>query len=281
MIEQTILSHDGLELKYAYSSIESDKPWIVLVMPFGLQISMAQAFFDFFDSHYRIVAWESRAILDTNTKVSDVGVFAVENHVADMLGVLDACDIQQSALVGYCSGAGIALAAINRAPYRFTSLVLAHGEYTMLGDKACTTQFAGDIDSLLSMAAHNEEHAQVVFERLQQDRMEDNKNVPEGIDNPFSQLEYFKRYARNYVAYKSEDYAALAKHVEHHTLLLSGDKDIQANVTSSMKIKGLIKHAEINVDPHADHYGIVRESSSVMTNIWNYLVLQRAQSYAN
>ena len=281
MIEQTTLTHDGMELRYALSSQDSKKPWITLVMPFGLRVDMAQAFFEFFGSHYRVVAWESRAILADSEHIPDVSLYSVENHVADLFSVLDACDIRQTALIGYCSGAGIALAAVNRVPNRFSTLILAHGEYTMLNEKACTTQFATDIDSLLSTAADNEAHASLVFERLQQDRIEDNRNVPIGIDNPFSNLGYFRRYARNYLAYKSENYAAMAACVEHNTLLLSGSKDIQANVASSMKIKDLIKNASINVDPAADHYGIVRDNSNTMTNIWNYLVCQGAQANAN
>lgn len=280
MIEQTVSITDGTILRYAISDVTTNKPWIALVMPFGLRLSMVQPFFDFFSAHYRVIAWESRLILDDNEHIPETEAFSVANHVSDLFSVLDACGASDVTLIGYCSGAGIALAAITLIPERFRSLVLAHGEYTMLNEKGCTTRFAADIDSLLLMAADNEAHASAVYEKLQADRLE-NSNVPAGIDNPYSRLVYLRRYARNYLAYKAENYQALAQGVQHETLLLSGEKDIQTNILSSERILRLIKRARLEVDPDADHYGLIRHNSNTMTHIWNYLLLQRSDAYVS
>lgn len=275
MKQKTLVSHDGITLNYAVSDSHKEKPWIALVIPFGLKLQMAEHFFDFFEPQYNIVVWESRSILeDSDRKVID-NEFAIENHVLDLHTILDNCRSKKFILVGYCSGAGIALAAANRYPEMFENLILAHGEYTMLEDANCKTQFASEIDSLLSLAGKDEEHLNLVFTKIKDDRFEDSVNRPDGIDLAFSELAYLRRYAANYLCYKSVDYQNLAKYVPHRTLILTGERDVQANAVSSKKIAELIQHSEIHIDIDADHYEILRQDSTIMVMIWNYLYQQR------
>ncbi|GAB4185309.1 MAG: alpha/beta hydrolase [Wenzhouxiangellaceae bacterium] len=270
MEELVLQSHDGVELRYACEENQG-KPWISLIMPFGMKLRMAEPFINFFKDHYSIITWEARSVLDPLERDVTAEEFAVENHVKDQFTLLDHLGLEQCILVGYCSGAGIALAAINEQPDRFSQLVLVHGEYTMLEEPGCTTHFAADIDSLLSMAANSEKHAALVHERIKSERLEASANLPDGIDEPYSELTYLRRHAMNYLAYKSVDYKALAASVQHKTFLLTGARDVQANVESSQLIKSMIENSRIYVDPRADHYGMIREASSTMIAIWNYL----------
>ncbi len=275
MREQTVQSSDGIELKYATTDLKQGKPWIALIMPFGLKLHMAKYFFDFFEPHYNIVVWESRSILEASDRKVVENEFAIENHLMDMRAVLDTCPAKKFIMIGYCSGAGLALAAANRYPQLIEDLILVHGEYTILGDSSCTTQFASEIDSLLSLAGKDEEHLGLVFDKIKNDRFEENSNRPDGIDLPFTELAFLRRYAANYLAYKNTDFEHLARYVTHKTLLMSGNKDVQANVTSTEKIGELMANSEIHVDPNADHYGLLREDSKSMVTIWNYLYEQR------
>jgi pimeloyl-ACP methyl ester carboxylesterase len=272
---ETVLSHDGIRLRYAFSG-PSGRPCIALIMPFGLRLDLANAFFSFFQPKYDLLTWESRLILDAVDREVGPEDFALGNHVRDLVSVLRACHVPKAVLVGYCSGAGVGLAAANRYPQLFSTIVLVHGEYVLLGEESCSTQFASDIDSLLSLAATSEEGAREVFEKVTNDRPLANKNLPEGIDTPFTQLSYLRRHAINYVAYKATDFRRLARTVTHRSLLLTGNRDAQANVESTRRIHALMRNAEIHVDPGADHYGIVREDSKTLATIWNYLGEQRA-----
>ena len=267
---ETVLSRDGVPLKYAHCG-SSGRPSIALIMPFGLKVELAEAFFRFYQPRYDVVTWESRLILDPSEREARPEDFAIINHVYDLVSVLRACRVSRAFLVGYCSGAGIGLAAANRFPQLFSSLTLVHGEYTLLSDESCTTQFAADIDSLLSMAAKSDAGARQVFERVSSDRPLVNQHIPEGVDAPFTRLPYLRRHAMNYLAYKSADFKKLARSVVHRSLLLTGDRDTQANVESTRKIHGLMRNADIHVDPDADHYGILREDSKTLATIWNYL----------
>lgn len=266
----SLTTADGIELRYAYSVNNPGHPWIMLVMPFGLDVRMAGPCFDFFASHYNICTWESRSILEDSERECELEQFAIDHHVADLLAVLDTLRVKEAILVGYCSGAGIALAAVNLAPNRFGELVLAHGEYTLLGDAKCTTPFAADMDSLLCLAASSDARAQVVFNKIQSERF-DGVDRPGGLDQPFSNVRFLKRYAKNYLAYKSTDFTQLAREVNHPTLLLAGGKDAQVNISSSRKIQGCIRGARLFIDPDADHYGVLTKDSPTLIAIWNYI----------
>lgn len=271
MIEKQINSHDGIVLNYAVSEEFSDKPCIVLILPFGFKTHMADIFFDFFDTHYQLVTWETRTILEDSDRNLSEGELSIDNHVQDVKTILGACRIKNSIFVGYCSGAGIAIAAANRYPQLIKRLILVHGEFVLLNEMNCTTQFSMEIDTLLSLAAQSENHLTRVFDKIQSEKFDSNTNIPHGIDLPYRQKKYFRRYAANYLEYKSVDFIQLAKQVNHKTLLMCGEMDAQSNVRSSERIRSLIPSSEIFIDPNADHYGILRSDSTTLTKIWNYL----------
>lgn len=270
---ETVLSRDGVRLKYAYCGL-SNRPCIALILPFGLRVDVADAFFRFYQARYDIVTWESRLILDSPEREVRPEDFTITKHVYDLVSVLSACHVSRAFLVGYCSGAGVGLAAANRFPHLFSSLTLVHGDYMLLSDEACITPFSEDIDSLLSMSARSDAHARQVFDRVSSERPQVNKNLPQGLDTPFSQLPYLRRYALNYLGYKATDFKKLARSVTHRSLLLTGNRDAQSNAESTRRIHGIMRNADIHVDPDADHYGILREDSKTLATIWNYLGVQ-------
>jgi pimeloyl-ACP methyl ester carboxylesterase len=271
MKERSVVSHDGIVLKYAIRDVSGDKPWIAFILPFGMKLEMARPFFDFFEPHYRIVTWEARSILEDSDRGVSEREFSVDNHVLDVRTILDDCGIEQAIFVGYCSGAGIAVAAANRFPQRVWKLILVHGEFVLLKHEGCTTQFSREIDGLLSMAARDEEHLNLVFEKLESQRIGGGPDRPAGIDYPFTRRRHFRRYAANYLEYKTADFLELARQVGHKTLLMCGGMDAQVNRASAEKMKAVVRDSEIFIDPHADHYGVLRDESSTLVRIWNYL----------
>lgn len=275
MKEAVAIGSDGVSLNYATSEFKEGKPWIALIIPFGLRVAIARPFFDFFEPQYNIVSWESRLILSPDEQPVAPGAFEMHHHVKDFELVLATCSIRTCVLVGYCSGAGIALAAANRYPQRISQLVLVHGEYVLLGEPGCSTQFAREIDGLLTMAHTDENHLRKIFEKVKEDRVNAGEHRPQGIDLPFSQLAFLRRHAQNYQAYKQADFLKLARSVTHRTLLMTGKRDAQANVASTMKIKDAMTNSTLHIDDAADHYGILREDSGTLTTLWNHLCEQR------
>lgn len=279
MQERTLLSHDGCTLRIGYCDQAPGRPWIALIIPFGLQVEVARAFFDFFAADYNIVTWEARLILEPPARSIGPGELTVGNHVADLLAVLDACSVERATLAGYCSGAGIALAALKAAPHRFGDLVLVNGDYVLLKEPSCVTQFGSDIDSILPMASRDLKTAQFILDRMRSilegmpsdQRLQNDRAPPAGIHLPFSQAHYFHRYAVNYLSYRATDFVTLACAVRRRTLLIAGECDLQTNVTSSGRIHRCIPGSRIWVAPSGDHYELLRRSSSTFDQVRSFL----------
>ena len=271
MVDVEITSYDGIVLHCAHTAIQPDKPWIGFIMPFGMKLHMTECFFEFFEPQYNVVAWESRSILESSERNVAEGEFHLSNHIDDLHKVLTSVPAERFHLVGYCSGAGIALAATQKYPELVDKLILVHGEYAMLHHKECTSQFAAEIDSLLSLAAKDEEHLNLVFKKIQGERMDNVSNRPDGVDLPFTELAFLRRHAANYLSYKEQNFESYAESIPHHTFIMTGELDVQANVASSRRIHDLMKNSEIMIDANADHYEILREDSNSMISIWNYL----------
>lgn len=275
MKEAVTVGADGVSLNYAVGEYREGKPWMALIIPFGLRVTIARPFFEFFQPQFNIISWESRLILSPDEQPAPPGAFELQRHVKDFDVILSACNIRRCVVVGYCSGAGVALGAASRYPHRISHLILAHGEYVLLNEPGCTTQFAREMDGLLTMANTDEGHLRKIFEKVQQDRLDAGDHRPQGIDLPFSQLAFLRRHAQNYQAYKKADFQKLARFVTHRTLLMTGKKDVQANVASTVKIKDVMPNSTLHVDDDADHYGILREDSSTLITLWNHLCEQR------
>lgn len=271
MIKKTLITQDDIPLRYGVNELDNSKPWLMLIMPFGFKLNLSVPFFDFFGSHYNLVTWESRLILDSMDKEYLNNEFSVKHHVNDMSAVADACQIESATLIGYCSGAGIALLASINHPHLFNRLMLVHGEYTLLDKRKCTTQFGEDMDSILSLAARGKEQAIEVFEKINASKIEKSNSILRDVDEPFSQLIYFQRLAKNYVSYKSTNFEYLASCVRHESFLQTGKKDLHCNVESTKEIGNLIPGSQLSITANSDHYGMIQKNSETMISIWNQL----------
>ncbi len=273
MKEDVAVSHDDIHIKYVYTDNVIDGPWIAFVIPFGLKLNQAEAFFNFFSAHYNIFSWQARSILeDADHKIKE-NELTVDSHAQDMLAIMDALNIEKAIAVGYCSGAGIALAAINMLPDRFSHLVLINGEYTLMHRPDCVTPFAGDIDSLLPIAAQGREKARLILDKIKNNTTA-SKNIPEAIDLPFSEVHYLHRYGVNYLSYRDYDFETLAKQIKLDTFIVAGEKDEQVNILSAKTISNLIENSELYIDEQGDHYEVLRSESKTLVEVWNYLSMR-------
>ena len=272
-----LVSRNGVQLRCASSSDGETKPWLILILPFGLKVEFAEAFFRRFETTYRIVSWESRLIFSAPDRELDDADFGIENHVADLLAIIEAYGIERADLVGYCSGAGIALAAVKSYPHYFDSLVLVHGEYAMLDDEGCVTQIGKDIDNILPFAAQGQDKAQFVLDRISSLPQGETDDISghEDINLPYKHCEHLHRYARSYLVYRAVDFTELARTVDKSTIAMTGHADQHTNVASSARISDLIRNSRLFVDDDSDHYGVLRRDSNTLQQIRQFLDEQR------
>jgi len=267
--KKSFIGSDLSELTYLHSEICPDKPWLAIVLAFGLPVGVAKSIFSSLESDFNVLTWEGRSILGTlpGAPLAE-SEFHIERHALDLVAVLEELGIEKCGLIGYCSGAGVALSAANNFRELFSSLVLVNGEYLLLDEEECLTQFGRDVDSLYPLAAKDEKTADFILKKLP---MTGRDNLPEGFDEAYTKPHYFHRLAANYVAYRKNDFRSLARSIKQRTLLITGEKDEHCNADSTIAIKELIADSELFVDPDGDHHDVFRSGSKTLSRIKDYV----------
>jgi pimeloyl-ACP methyl ester carboxylesterase len=274
---RAILNSDGIEIRCAVTEMLHDRGTLVLIIPFGLRVEIAKPFFDHFADHFNVVCWESRLILAPEDRHVELNELTIEHHVRDLFFVLDFLSITSCNLIGYCSGAGVALKAVTQQPVRFDRLALVNGDYTLTGNKQYMTQHGSDIDSILPICATDVKTAGYILAKLDLSGSASGEDLPEGIFLPFSNPVYFHRYGINYHSYKHADFVELANKVETASLVVAGGIDKQTNVESSRFIHENLKDSLFHIQQDADHYDVLRAGSGVLSFLERYFLTNFSQ----
>lgn len=284
--QRSVAADGGATLTCSHTVLHPGKPTILIVLPFGVPAGAARAAFERFASAFNVVTWESRYILDLSQVFSGTEKLGPDEHVADMMRILGAFQIDRSYLVGYCSGAGISLLAAKKHPEVFTKIVLVNGEYQLFRKGHEATNYQRSIDTFLPEVAKSREQACSIFSTMsditeaskcktpsESDRQIDlPRNVEEDLYRyPFSSEEYLYRYAKTYMAYRDFDALGNAAQVTQNALVLAGRRDEQSSLDNSEAVNSILPKSTILVDDQGDHYEFCRAASPVLQEIGAFL----------
>lgn len=272
-------SVENVAIHYVIAQQKDNRPWVLYILPFGMELEFAAPFLDFFTPHFNVVTWEARQIIDEQNIDDSVIDLVTERHARDALHLMNVCNIEHATLVGYCSGAGIALLAANMAPTRFLHLILVHGEYTLFDHAVAITQFGRDIDSLLTLAVQDQDKATLLANKLAVQNSNNrtaggNNDLSRATEKPFSNPRFLWRLALNYCHYKQVPFKSLAESLTQPIHILTGNCDEQTNMASSQIIYHHCDNGSLIVTEQADHYGLLRQESDTLVEIWNAIVTQ-------
>ncbi|HWO18848.1 MAG TPA: alpha/beta hydrolase [Kofleriaceae bacterium] len=265
----------GASLSCCHTEIDRGKPSVLIVLPFGLPLDVARAAFDRLGPTHNVVTWETRYILSLDQEFSGTEKLAPDEHVADMLHILAALQIDTCNLIGYCSGASISLLAASRHPEVFTSLILVNGEYMLFKRGHASTDYQRSIEAFLPAIATSRRQASLIFARMGEISMASRKGEASELDKqinlPFSKEEYLFRYAKTYMAFRELDALALAKEVRQRTFVLTGRLDVHSSMENSEAVGDSIGGCKRYVDDVGDHYEFCRAGSATLDEIAAYL----------
>ncbi|WP_394827821.1 alpha/beta fold hydrolase [Pendulispora albinea] len=271
MDETLVTSVDGHPLRAFSRPWDAQKPALTFVLPFGTKYDIAQPLFEQLGARFNVLTWEARMILDDPRADVDVARITPAMHVADMMSVLARFGVARSDVIGYCSGAGIALLAAQQYPSSFSRLLLVAGEYVLPRHTCARTRFQEDVDALLPLAAKSKAHASAVFSRIPQREGVASDPVRRAAALPFSRPEYLHRFGANYVQYRHVRFLEVARSIAHTALVLVGRRDEQVTVESSALIHEKLAHSRFHVDPAADHYDVCRGNTTIERRVLEFL----------
>ena len=276
LLYASIPGSSGAILSCCHTALDRNRPTLLIALPFGIPMSLARAAFEKFEHGFNIVTWESRFILNLDQAFSGNEKLAPAEHVGDMLCVLRALELRSCYLMGYCSGAGIALLAAREHPEVFSRLILVNGEYQLFKRGHVATDYQRSIDSFLPAVATSRQQAGLIFAKMaEMAKVDRERTVQTTLDRqinlPFTRQEYLFRYARNYMAYRDYDALEVARGVRQDTFVLTGRKDVHSNMENSEAVQAVIPGSKRFVDDQGDHYEFCRAGSATLDEIGVFL----------
>jgi pimeloyl-ACP methyl ester carboxylesterase len=286
---RSVAAAEGATLTCSHTVLHPEKPTILIALPFGVPVGVARAAFEKFESTFNVVTWESRYILDLSQMFSGTEKLGPDAHVADMVRILGALQIDRAYLVGYCSGAGISLLAVEKHPEIFAKLVLVSGEYQLFRKGHTATDYQRSIDTFLPEVAKGREQACSIFSTMSaitkaskgKARAESGRPVDLPFSKeeslyryPFSKEEYLYRYAKTYMAYRDFDALSIAARIRRNALVLTGRRDIRSSVEQFEAVVASLPKSTGFVDDRGDHYEFCRAGSPVLQEIGAFLNAQ-------
>lgn len=268
---RNILSHksekDGIVIEYMLQVKNPAYPYILLVLPFGATLDSSDAFFDMFGDIFNIVTWKSRHIFDDGHDVKS-DALKVDSHVDDIATILGVCNINSAIIVGYCSGAAIALCAATKYNDYFSSMFLVCGEYA-LSDQKQTTSHYKEVDLLLKNASKSIKYSTLIAKKFGESKNNNKDMEAKYFNKPYYNPTYLHRYSINYLNFIDVNYLHYAKEVPLDTFVYCSDEDMHVGTEASTSIKDKITNSTLVLGSFGDHYEFCKPGASLLTQLKN------------
>lgn len=273
MQKHTLRSFDDRALNVFHTPLSGAKEHVVVALPFGVRHAMADKVYAALAERYNVATWESRFVLDHHADAPDARIDATM-HVQDMKEVIDfllAAHVRPVHVVGYCSGAGIALLGAARYPDAIARLALVSGEFMLPATLCAPGPFQREVDVILPTAASDRDSAQFVYDSIASGRSVEQSEFHGFIALPFSSAEYLYRYGRNYVAYRDNDFPAAAAQVTQPTLILYARQDQHVAPQGSEVLRRHLRQPVASLAVDGDHYEFCRGNRAMLASLTDFL----------
>jgi 3-oxoadipate enol-lactonase len=259
----SVYSKDGARLM-VYSAGAPNREAVVLVLPCGMPMDLAEEWVRQLSQEFFVLTWESRGMSSTGEPFETYS-YDVDAQVQDLLAIMDHWNVHSAHIMGLCGGAIIALRAARQASERITSLSLWHGDYE-LGPRSPKTTHQTDLRALLGMVASDRSAAASLHELLSDTGPPSvHKEFAHLVLYPYSNVELLFRYARLNGAIMSTNVAGIVKDIVQPTLVVTSLDDATAHPDGSRFVAAELKNSTLQVLPHGDHLTLFRADRSAVT----------------
>jgi pimeloyl-ACP methyl ester carboxylesterase/enamine deaminase RidA (YjgF/YER057c/UK114 family) len=249
----------------------------VLINAFGMTVELLEAIARELRDAYFVVSWDSRGI-PSFAEAFPEDACDVTAHAKDLAAVLEHHGAAGAHLVGWCTGAQVALRFRALWPARVTSLTSLSGAFSF-PEAVGATEFKRNIMYLMPRVAASRAHAaayhrmlyghkaparEVAIEAGDRARVEgallsSDQLVTNLTSAPFKDPESLYRYARLVMHLVREPAHAWADGVTCPVLILSGAHDTVAHPEESRELARRIPHAELEIGEGWDHFSLLHE----------------------
>lgn len=269
---QTLTSLDGVRLRMLHSDPDPRRRTLVVALPVGTRGSFLATPLAELKSVFNVVTWESRCILEEADEEGALPSLAPAAHVSDFELILDHLELETVSLLGYCSGAALAL-HLAAATKRVDRLVLVNGAYFLAPCEASQTQYERDTTSLVSLVAGSLERAAAIhrdYFSTRRTKRDDHEFAREAL-LAYRSARSLHRFALTLRELTENSSLLPAGEIGVPTWVYSSVQDEHAHCSSSKRIAGALRRAVTRISDAGDHYELCRGRRAILDGIVEFL----------
>ncbi|MDP2228293.1 MAG: alpha/beta fold hydrolase, partial [Moraxellaceae bacterium] len=268
-VRSVVRSTDGTQLNLYVRDNPTAYKTVVIINAFGMPVDFVVPLSERLCRDHRVITWESRC-LPSNAMPASSAAASIGAHVQDLQAILDHLGLEQVHLVGWCTGATVAIRFAAEFPHRTESLSLLSGGYNLSG--AHETPFQINMREIMPLIAADKDQARFFFETLF--KQTDFNGVEDGEASsslnrilsstnprhahltsfPFRNEGVLFNYARLINALISEPIEKDITRIIKPCLVATGLMDVTASPESSIVVSEFLSGSDLFVDPESDHF---------------------------
>ena len=157
--ERALSARDGFPLRaFGNGKAKAQAETVVLVNAFGMPAATLDRLGAVLGARFNVLTWESRGAPSLEGTL-DAHSAQFSRHVDDLHDLLRAHGVESAHIVGWCTGADVALEFARRSPDCVSSLVCLHGGF--LGMTEVRRPFQRNLVGIVRATAASEAHASI------------------------------------------------------------------------------------------------------------------------
>jgi len=256
--EETVTAEDGTPLA-VFEAGDPSRPTVLVVNALGSSCLLLAPLVRALAAGNHVMTWESRGLPDTTTLGDDADL-SVPRHSADAAAILAARGRLAHRVVAFCSGANVALHAIDTGLIAPGRLCIVSPSMELPTAEARTDYQRTMMPMWESVAANGPAHAALVRALINQGRKPE-PGTPEAeihaIDGiPFGSDSATYRYARMQADCLTRDRLAALGRIAVPTLVLHGRGDDMIHEATSAAVAKAVPGAEFRVVDGHGHFAV-------------------------
>ena len=287
MIEtRRFCSYDGTDLAY---HVGGDPDGIPLVFCGGLGGSVAiwRPFFEHFGDRFRLISWDYRGLYGSEP-ASRAEEYGIENHVADLVQLLEHESIDSPVLVGWSMGVQVALELHREHANLPAALVAIHGTYGRPLKTAFDSSWASSLSPLaLGALRLVRSRLGLVGPYLARSTLVSDSFVWFGqqlgvmsstldhdlfrdIAEEWSRLD-LGVYADTFEHMNAHDAADLLASIKTPSLIIAGDRDRFTPAHLAQRMAKEMPDAVLEVVSGATHFGLIEYPEAIIHSVEHFM----------
>lgn len=264
---KTLKSFDNFPL-VTFRSLKSSVRDLALVNAYGMPIDLLVGLTKKLSKYFRVTTWESRGCPSLAGELRP-DQCRTATHARDMQAILNANNVDRVDLVGWCTGASVALRFAEMYPERVKTLTLLAGGFP-LRDVECTW-VQETVRMMAPKIAASESAAQFYHKTMfsgAKDGDEDearfsgvlgevDPSVVHLVSLAFRNPVALHRYSLLIGEFFAEHNERIIPPLAVKTLVMVGDADRVAHPAASAKVQGALPNSRLEILPGGDHYSVI------------------------